>query len=282
MSFLLLAPTTHIRRIMPIAGLSAPALLLFLCFLPPYSVQARPTSAYLAEVRTHGVELSLSLPRHDYPQDALVRVTVRLENISRRVVQVGATGAPACDRRGPGVLVSNASHQILYPPAITWLLPSCGPYLRPRSLRPGRTIRRGLFAILRGNQIQAIAAIGNKPVEITTPPLTVTLRSEPAPHLILRTTAPSEISISSATPTQRGSFYYITSEMCVFPTAGPQGGTGSGWGMTHFAFTTPDRDGVYRFASGCEPPTRWSFVGGWLNHPVATIEYIRPGSRARK
>lgn len=281
MSFLALAPTSHVRRIVPIVGLSVPALLLFLCFLPPYPVQARPTSAHRVEVRAHGVELSLSLPRRDYPRDALVRVTIRLENISRQLVQVGVTGAAVCDRRGPGVQVSTASHQILYPPAITWLLPSCGPVFLPRALRSGRAIQRRLFAILRGNHIQAIAAIGKKPVEITTPPLTVMLRSEPAPRVILRTTAPSKISVSSATPAQRGSFYYITSEMCIFPTPGPQGGTGSGWGMTHFAFSTPDRDGVYRFASGCEPPTRWSFVGGWLNHPVATIEYIRPGSRAR-
>jgi hypothetical protein len=98
----------------------------------PTPVRARLGLVYHADVRSHGVRLSLTLPQRTYPQDALVRVIVRLENISRRIVQVGGVGAAVCDRRSPGIRVTGADNQVLYPPAIAWMLPSCGPSIMLR------------------------------------------------------------------------------------------------------------------------------------------------------
>lgn len=255
------------------------ALLVGMSSLPSMPARRPLASSLTASTVLYGVRLSLTLSRRVYPQDALVHVIVQVKNVTHKSVQIGGTGGAVCRQWGPGVRVGNAAGQAVYPPAITWMLASCGPPIRLRPLAPGQAVRRQLFAILWGNHIQAVASVGRELVEIATPPLTVSLRPEPAPHLSLRTTSPSEIDVAPATPTQHGRFYYITSQVCFFPTPGAQGSSGSGWGIGHFERGTPDTDGTFHMRSGCEPPSRWSFAGGWLDHPVAVINYVQSYSR---
>jgi hypothetical protein len=239
------------------------------------AVRARPAHVYTSQIRAHGVFLSISLARRTYPQDALVRVTVRLVNVSRRTVRVGATSGPVLGHYGPGVQVLGAGNQVLYPPAAEWVLAGGAKPVRPAPLLPGHTLQRKLLAILRGDRIQGIASLGAQSVRVLTPPLKLELTNEPAPHLTLITSAPAEIDVTPATPDQRGMFYLTTSILCLHaPDAG--GNEGGGSGDARFERGTVGRDGVFRLPAGCDPPTRWSFAGGWLNHPAVTVDYSAP------
>jgi hypothetical protein len=243
----------------------------------PIPAGTNSTSVYRTQIRAHGVELSLTFPRRTYPQDALVRVTVRLVNVSRRTVQIGGTGAAICGQHGPGVRVTDANNLQLYPPAAEWVLVSCGPPIHPRPLRPGHALQRKLLAILRGDRIEGVASLGNQSIQALTPPVLLRLTNEPAPHLSLTTSAPAEIAVTPATPDQRGAFYFTGSILCLHTTPDAGGGLGSGTGFPRFVRGTTGGDGVFRLPAGCDPPTRWSFAGGWLNHPAVTVDYSAPG-----
>ena len=167
-------------------GVRALVCLVVLLLLPlaaPSAVGAHPASVYTSQIRTHGVLLSVSLARRTYPQDALVRVTVRLVNVSQRTVQIGGTGAAMCGQDGPGVRVTDANNRQLYPPAAEWVLASCGPPIRPRPLLPGHALQQKLLAILRGDRIRGVASLGNQSIQVLTPPVILRLTKEPAPHL---------------------------------------------------------------------------------------------------
>lgn len=256
------------------------AVLLFLPFEAPSVARAHPASIYASQIRSHGVVLSVSLARRTYPQDALVRVTVRLVNVSRRAVQVDGTEAAVCDQQGPGIRVSDRTGHKLYPPAITWLLTSCGPPIIPHPLLPGHVVQRRFLAVLRGNHIQAVASIGPSSFEITTPPLSVVLVPEAPPHAVVHPDYLSHIDVTPATPSQRGRFYYVESEACLANNPGAPGAVGSAARIGRFQFTRPNQDGVYRFSTICGSPTFWIFTGGWLNHRVATVEYTAPKQAA--
>jgi hypothetical protein len=252
------------------------AVLLLLPFEAQSAASAHPASVYMSQIREHGVVLSVSLARRTYPQDALVRVTVRLVNVSQRVVQIGGTEAAVCDQQGPGVRVTDSTGRKLYPPAVTWLLASCGPPITPWPLLPGHVIQRKFLAVLRGDRIQAVVSFGDGSVEITTPPLPVVLVPEPAPRAMVQIAFLSHIDVTASTPSQQGRFYYMESEFCSTAPPSAQGAGGSAFGMTHFRFTTPNQNGVYRFSTMCSSLARWSFTGGWLNHRAVTVDYIRP------
>jgi hypothetical protein len=234
------------------------------------------TSVHRTQTRAHGVVLSVSMARRTYPQDALVRITVRLVNVSKRAVRVDGTEAAVCDQQGPGIRVTDSTDQTLYPPAIAWLFASCGPPIIPHPLLPGHAVQRRFLAVLRGNRIQAVASIGASSLEIATPLLSVVLVPEPAPQAVVHSEFLSHIDVTPSASGQRGRFYYMESEGCLGTTPGAGGSVGSAAGTTRFQFTLPDQDGVYRFSTMCGSPARWSFTGGWLNHPAVTVDYSAP------
>lgn len=252
-------------------------LLLLLPFDAPTGAGAHPASVYTSQIRSHGVMLSISLARRTYPQDALVRVTVRLVNVSQRAVLIGRTQGSVCPQSGPGIRVTDSSGRKLYPPAIAWLPASCGPPISPGPLLSGHTVQRRFLAVLRGDRVQAVVSIGASSLEITTPPISVVLEPEPAPRTVVHITFLSHIDVMASSPSQRGRFYYMESELCLATGSNARGAVGSASGMARFQFTTPDLHGRYRFSTICGSPSRWSFTGGWLDHRVVTVDYSAPG-----
>jgi hypothetical protein len=248
---------------------------LLLPFDAPTGAGAHPASVYTSQIRSHGVLLSVSLVRRAYPQDALVRVTVRLVNVSRRTLQVDGTEAAVCYQQGPGIRVTDSSGRKVYPPAIAWLLASCGPPISPRPLLPGHIVQRRFLAVLHGDRIQAVVSIGASSLEITTPPISLVLKPEPAPRAVVHITFLSHIDVMASSPSQRGRFYYMESELCLATGSNARGAVGSASGMARFQFTTPDLHGRYRFSTICGSPTFWNFTGGWLNHRAVTVKYIQ-------
>jgi hypothetical protein len=260
-----------------VKGLVCLVVLLLLPFEAPSVAAAHPASLYASHIRAHGLVLSVSLERRTYPRDALVRVMVRLVNVSRLAVLIGRTQGSVCPQSGPGLRVTGSSGRMLYPPAITWLLASCGPPIHPRPLLPGHVIQRRFLAVLRGDRIQAVAGIDDGSVEIATPPLSVRLVPEAVPQAVVHPDFLSHIDVTPSTPSQQGRFYYMESEACLATTPGAQGTVGSAAGMAHFQFTMPDLHGGYSFSTMCGSPSRWSFTGGWLNHRAVTVDYSAPG-----
>jgi hypothetical protein len=252
------------------------AVLLLLPFEASPVARAYPASVYTSQARSHGVVLSLSLTHRTYPQDALVRVTVRLVNVSQHAVLIGGTEAAVCVQQGPGIRVTDSTDRRLYPPAITWLLASCGPPIIPRPLLPGHVVQRRFLAVLRGDRIQAVASFGDGSVQIVTPPLSLRLVSEPAPRAVVHIASLPYIDVTASTTVQRGRFYYMESELCWAAGSNASGTVGSAFGVARFRFTLPNETGVYRFPTECGSPTRWSFTGGWLNHRAVTVDYTPP------
>ena len=122
-----------------------------------YGVAHGPVDPGGAVTISHGVKLSLLLAKEIYPRNALVRVRVRLSNVSHHPIRL----LDSCPYGEVQVQVINRAGSVLYPPALTG-----EPTLRcgggtPSSLvlRPGRVISRQLYAILRGGFVQALVSV---------------------------------------------------------------------------------------------------------------------------
>jgi hypothetical protein len=122
----------------------------------PRGTGAAPVSAVQIETTTHGVKLFLSIPRRTYPRNALVRVTVRLQNISRRTVLVSGNNPST-------VVVLDASHRAVYWPDTPFLgqalFGESVPPRLPLKLRPQQRPVNSFFLILRGPLLQAEATL---------------------------------------------------------------------------------------------------------------------------
>jgi hypothetical protein len=231
-------------------------------------------------ITAHGVRLSLSLPRSTYPHNALVRVRLTLTNLSRHTIYVGSTAAPACAWYGPGVQVLGSSGQVLYPPATEWLLASCGPPILSRPLEPGRALRRTTFAILWGTAIRGVATLSTatlrKAVTIESPLLYPHMIDEAAPSLTLKRQPGLQLTVAPAVPEQHGVFSFVFGVWCPGPNPPSlEGGHATGVSRWQRAPTLLGRP--FHLEAQCANPVRWVFAGGWLNHPVAAVDYRGSG-----
>ena len=232
--------------------------------IPPHPA-AFVSRSHGVSVVSHGLKLTLAVSKATYSRDALIRVHLTLQNVSRLAIRLGGTRGPECNRWGPGVQVVNAGGQIVYPPATEWLLGSCGKPILSLPLRSGGTMRRTTLAILREADIQAVAMLGTDTL-VATPRLHLHLISGPSPQLTL-TTQPARIAVVPGTG-WGDRFYYLYSISCPV-TAGET--TLTGWATWTRGAT--GGDGVFRRSAECSSPVQWRFVGGWLDHPVATLNY---------
>ena len=226
----------------------------------PAAVVGHPHSVLVV---SQGLKLSLTVSKSTYPRDALIQVVITLQNVSRHPIALGATAAPECDWTGPGVQVVDGGGQVLYPPATAWLLGSCGKKIFPVPLRSGGELRRKTFAILRAADIQAVATVGTGAM-VVTPMLRLRLISRPSPQLTL-STYPVRIAVLPGAGWD-DRFYFLYSIHC-------PGTPGMSKGVPRWERGSTGGDGVFRLSADCSSPVRWAFVGGWLDHPVATLNY---------
>lgn len=252
---------------------AAVLLLVAAALLPGQRARAGRAPVMTASRTARGVRLTLDLPRQTYPRDALVRVSVTVQSVSRTPVLVGATAAPECMRRGPGVQVLDAAGAAVYPPAAPWVMASCGHPIFPAALPPGHTLHHTMLTVLRGPEVRGVAAIGpmGSAHQVVTPPLRITFTDEPPPTLTLATAPNLHLIVTPSRAISSRMFYFVYGSVC------PQSPPG-----TQYRSETPrwERTGLspgrrFRLLADCAAPIRWVFAGGWLNHPAVSLDYPR-------
>jgi hypothetical protein len=249
-------------------GKTATLWLVILCMvqlLAPASLHAASVSALRVDTISHGVKLSLSIPRQTYPKNALVTVTVRLQNVSRHPVLVSGNNPST-------VAVFDSSHQVVYWPNTPFmdqeLFDHSVPKRLPIKLAPNKHISTTFFVILWGPFLQAQAMLGApaKQHDIRGTFVPLTLTNDVAPAVVV-TDAPTIHADVTPPPGVSGPLHFVQQKQCT--TGNGVSGTWTGWDVATSDSLTPG------FTSDCSSNRKWIAYVGWLNHPVATIDYAK-------
>jgi len=233
-----------------------------LVFLPlrfPTSVLAQPSTSYLSEKTANGVVVTLMVPKDVYLQNALVRVTVRVQNVTRRPRDVRFPFS-LCGFDAPGVSVRDDIGRLVYPPAmVPWIAAPCP--AAGETLRPGQTVTFRGYAILRGAHLQQIVDVDKRvgphalqTVEIATPPITVQLTPAPAPRATISRSGKSLSALIERPPGARGPLLYQSRADC------PGGLPNAAVYVLNWT-RAPGRS----LSPGCAPVGTWLVAAGWLN-----------------
>jgi hypothetical protein len=212
------------------------------------------------------VQLSLLVPKRVYPENALVRVTVRLKNISGHVLSIsrgclyGPVWAEVVTRR----------RAVSYPPALADCAPLSCPAPVWMALHPGQIVQRNVYVILRTRQIRAVTELEVGGYYYGQVAYTRLLRGR-APRVSLGTSPELHADIYPTIPV-RGPLHYIEWAKC--PGAG-----GSGPLATYNATRTWQSVRSTRlfasFGTRCGKGFEWHVAAGWVNHPVVYVDYVQ-------
>jgi len=270
------------KRWLPI---SVPIRLVVLCasllFVSPSSGQASHAGRAWAGRISHGIRLVVSLPRASYPWNALASVTVRATNVSSHVIGIAPTEVPDnCWIDAPVVVVQRKDGSTAFPPAIPDEPgPNCAPTFitDSRPLPPGKSITVRQHVILRAAHVRAYLnlAIGGRSVKLLTPLVSLHLFSSPAAQATLH--LGSEIfATAQPPPGARGAVLIAEWWHCRGRAlVGAPGYVVMEGAQGPFRAVNPGRIRP-QIVAGCNRLLQWHAAIGWLNHPVANIDYVRP------
>lgn len=246
------------------------SLLLPLLLLPLSPARATSNPRYQVDSVSHGLKLSLILAQRSYPENALVRVGVRVENVSAGTALLQQ---PTLCSLNPEVEVVAANHKILYPPAVQGGKPAtCSPRRSSLHLLPGHHMLWHVLVILRANRLRVVVLLQGHG-EVKGRLMSVSLTADPPPRVTIRTT-PTVYAEVHPPGSVDGYMYYNQWWRCrTFGTPQKAGGTlTTGLGPTFLATSAsrlvPDWDPT------CSSFREWHAVVGWLNQPAATINYV--------
>jgi len=237
---------------------------------PVYGTARVGSGPISTSVTAGGLKLTLTVPRSSYPLDALARVTARIKNVSTHDVGYLAGGATS-----PEVQVLDSSGRIVFPPAMPYGPPLNGASGGPGPLHPGQTVGGSTYIVVRGSRIRASQVFwptwdptseraSNK---LVTHPITVRLTSEPTPKLTLRQTAKGPV-LDVTRPAGVGSpMQRLSYAQCAFLPSD---------GSLNFEYSYGWVDSGLHLTPGCSPLIEWHLRLGWLNHPVAALDYTVP------
>jgi hypothetical protein len=260
--------------------LAAFSLLLVTALSVPNSrAHAHNLSWAVARTTSHGLRLTLTVPRRRYPRNALIRVTLQVTNVSRHPISIES------GQNFPRSYVLDSSGNDSYDPVTPLgdesLLDVTGPGPRYEVINRGKTITSPDYLVLRGSEISARVFLGKLGAPagpmITMPPITVTLRDEPAP-VVHVSTSPSLQAVVTPPHPMSGSMFYFEETACA-TTAGTYE-TGEGWVATKATVVTPIFGDASSDPSSCAGTRTWHALVGWLNHPVTYLSYQDPPSTA--
>jgi hypothetical protein len=223
-------------------------------------------------VVAHGVRLSVATSKNAYPRDALIRTSIRLDNLSQHVVKL----ALQCSSGFLEAQAVSRSGGVRYPPLFK---EGYGPALPckigtpPRAVPPGHSIIRTQYVILRTHRLRAVADLGRvgMPLLVMTPPLVLRFTPSTPPLASLISAPRLKAKIVPSTSGQRGPLLYQESVLCGSGSSGLVTG-GSVTTSWHRRFARRS----YLFYPSCSVPLQWHIVAGWVNQPVALIDYPNP------
>lgn len=254
------------------------AMLLALTGISVPKADAQQALTKRSSVFSHGIELSLRVPRSTYARNALVQVDIVLRNVSHKTVLV----PPSCTADNPAAQVVSRDGMVTYPPALLSMPaaePSCQLLSPPLPLRPGGIIKGRPYVVLRSNTLRAVANFQvltqgtsrSNPavIHMATRPVRVRLVRRPAPHIILTGAPALHAYVVSAILNGRGRLLYMDWYTCQNPQGRILGGHTVAW--------TPDPQSPI-LVPGCDEPTQWHVVAGWRGQPVAYLNYVHTDS----
>jgi len=240
---------------------------------------ARAGSASLTTgTAAHGVRLTLTVPQQVYPKNSLIQVTLQLQNVSGRAIHLGVGNDSWCGDRAPWAQVVKSNGSAVYPLAMPDAAgPSCAGMYSSRqipgpSLAPGHRIIRRFLVILRTDRIREIVELFTSKglLPVRTPSIRLRLVAGLSPRMAWTRSPAMWVDIRPGGSNWEGPLRYVFAWSCGSSRTGFLQEGLDIWTVAHGS----------RFRPGCALPQQWDLVAGWLNHPVATIDYIRPSRQA--
>jgi hypothetical protein len=252
--------------------------------------------AVQASALAHGIRVTMSVPGRTFPLNALIRVGVRVKNLTHRAIVVDRlTRSCRADGPSPSVQVLDAHGQVLFPPALPDPPPDdlpCAPTgPSPPELAPGDSFVSHFFVILRGDRIRALTSSDEFGAVITRTPLVrLHLVAGQVPRVRLDTQSPFlHATVRPPGPPPAGTLYYTDWYTCPEPdgteVAGQvfkgvvqppvQNGTPVPTGYWGLAMDWTGVRGTRLSPGDCPLPTEWHLAAAWLNHPVVRFTYVK-------
>ena len=219
------------------------------------------------ETLVHGLRLSLSVRKAGYPRNGLIRVRVSVRDVSGHDV---ALGSPDGCMDSPGVQVVDEAGKVVYPPALPPIRGTCGAVRNPLILGQGQVVTREVLVVLRGNRLQAVAVIkrsaGPDGTFVKGQPIRLPLAPATAPRVSLGVRGGAVFARLLPSSRVNGPLLYVDEAECKQQASRRTSEVVSG----HHDWTV----GSNLLTPGCSPARIWHVVAGWLNHPVAVIDYV--------
>jgi hypothetical protein len=228
--------------------------------LLPRSARAQP-GPVSASATSGSVKLTLSLDHEQYPQNALVLVTLTVTNVGKTPVSL-QRGEPQCGAFQPAVQIEDAAGRPSQLPTAAKFAPMPCPVLPFLTLAPGHSLQQHPHVVLSGPQISASQTFGSRqdPHTVTTPPLAITLTKSSPIKVTLQSSGPA--AVVQSLPSR---LYYTQSAKCA---------QGNGTNVTSlFSWTRTKRT---RITPPCTPVSEWHLIAGYPGKPVATLDYKAP------
>lgn len=260
-------------------------ILISLCFLAaslaPGTAGAVSSSPVSATSVRRGLRLTISVAKPTYPVNALVPVTIVARNVSRHNITITrhCTGGYYSYLEAR---VIDAVGRMVYPPPIVGQPPDpC--HLAPpdRVLRSGQSMRTHDLVVLRSRRVTPVVVTFVHHGVNTANPVSVgeaiTLRLTKAPPptaVIVHGPAATYVALT-APPGAIGPLRYQFWVVC----ASPDGETSS-VGHTRRWYIAAENRFLPLF-SDCPTPSEWHAVAGWMDGPVATVDYTAPAGEYR-
>jgi hypothetical protein len=239
--------------------------------LSPVGVRAtRPDSTVTVTSTSHGLKITLSVPRATYPENALVATTITVKNISAQAVDI--VGAGCLPIAWTEVL---DKHGNSYPTPITFHPPSCGPHRRPMVLKPGAVVSTTSIVVLRSGSLRTdlrITSGESGQVDVPGDVLALTLVQAAAEHVALTSGTPGHPDAGFTAsvwpvPKAAGSLYITSWQSC-------RQANGNGEDTGSFPYQWQTATGSILHTTILHPSCvtqTWQFAAGWLGYPVAKL-----------
>lgn len=243
-------------------------LLLLLLLVAPLSREAHAAVGVgvSATITSHGLQVTLVLPRQSYPLNALVKSAATVRNVSTHAV-LTLLKSLCGPETNPSIEVSDRQGRLTPQlPATTYDNPGCRP-VTGEPLLPGQTYHQHLVAVLSGSYVRVVVRWGKwLRHDVATPRIRVHLTTGTSLAATLHSSPMGPYATVQRPSGAKGFLYVAGSAQC-------GSSTDPGQTILNLVWSPVSTNRAY---SGCWGTQDWHALAGYLNFPVATIDYTSP------